>query len=177
MINNQVIAAVRSDEAINKACKSNVKIIFDLAPSIETIEERVTLCLMHKKLLFIHIDMAEGIGKDKAGLKFVKKCGVNGVISTKSNLIKFSNELGLKTVHRMFIIDSQSVETAITMIKAKPTMAEIMPGIVSPKIIKRICSEVELPVIAGGLIETKEEIETAIKAGAVAVSTGNTDLW
>ena len=34
-----------------------------------------------------------------------------------------------------------------------------------------------LPVIAGGLIETKDEIFAALSAGASAISTGKKELW
>ena len=34
-----------------------------------------------------------------------------------------------------------------------------------------------MPIVAGGLIETKEEIAEAIISGAEAVSTGKKELW
>ena len=174
---NRIIAAVRNEDALKTACSSDVSMIFDLAPKIDEVEERVELCKAARKILFIHIDMAEGIGKDKAGLKFVKDKGVAGIISTRSTLIKQAQELGLKTVQRMFILDSQSLETGIEMLKTKPDMIEIMPGVISPKVMERVCKKANLPVIAGGLIETKKEIEDAINAGVVAVSTGKEELW
>ena len=58
---------------------------------------------------------------------------------------------------------------------AKPDLIEIMPGIAS-KVIKRFVSG-GVPVIAGGLIETKQEITEALKNGAEAISTGKEDLW
>lgn len=174
---NRVIAAVKDENTMQTACRSNVSMIFDLAPKIDELEERVELCKASGKILFIHIDMAEGLGKDKAGLKYAKDKGIAGIISTRSTLIKQAQELGLKTVQRMFILDSQSLETGIEMIKTKPDMIEIMPGVISPKVIKRICTKANFPVIAGGLIETDEEVEAAIKAGVVAVSTGKEELW
>ena len=53
---------------------------------------------------------------------------------------------------------------------------ELMPGVI-PKILRRLCERVSVPVIAGGLIETKEEIIAAINAGAAAVSTTNQEVW
>lgn len=173
----RVIAAVRDDEALQIALKSAVNIIFDLAPNIETIAKIVKLCRENDKMLFIHIDLAEGIGKDKAGLKFIKDCGVDGILSTRSSLIKLANDIGLKTVQRTFIVDTQSLETAFLSVKTKPDMVEIMPGVISPRVMKKICDEIQIPVIVGGLIEYKEEIEAAISSGVTAVSTGKKDLW
>ena len=55
-------------------------------------------------------------------------------------------------------------------------MIEIMPGILS-KIIKKLKDELKTPIVAGGLIETKEEINEAISCGAAAISTGKQDFW
>lgn len=173
----KVIAAVRDEEAFSLACKSNVEIIFDLSPSIDTIEKKAVLSHECGKLLFIHMDLAEGIGKDKAGIAFAKRCGADGVISTRAAIIKLANEADLKTVQRAFILDSQSLDTAVAMLKSKPDMAEIMPGVISGTVIEEVCRKLNIPVIAGGLISTQDEVETAISAGASAVSTGKAELW
>ena len=53
---------------------------------------------------------------------------------------------------------------------------EILPGVM-PKIIKRICNLVNVPVITGGLIDEKEDIINALRAGAEGVSTTDKKLW
>lgn len=50
-----------------------------------------------------------------------------------------------------------------------------MPGVI-PKALS-LFSEKGIPVIAGGLIETKAEVTAALSSGAVAVSTGKSNLW
>jgi glycerol uptake operon antiterminator len=47
---------------------------------------------------------------------------------------------------------------------------------VIPKVIARLSKE-NIPVIAGGLIETKGEITAALGSGATAISTGRPELW
>ena len=69
------------------------------------------------------------------------------------------------------------METAIESIRAcDPSMVELMPGVV-PKVIRRFCEEIRQPVIAGGLIETREEAIQALSAGAAAISTAKPALW
>ena len=58
---------------------------------------------------------------------------------------------------------------------AKPDFVEIMPGVIE-KVIKKFASD-KIPVIAGGLLETKGEVTAALKSGALAVSTGKKELW
>jgi len=172
----KVIAAVNSEEALLKACKSSVEIIFDIAPNIEKIETYVSACRQCGKTLFVHIDLAEGVGKDKYGLRFLQKIGVEGIISTRAGLIKSAKELGLKTVQRLFILDSHSIRTAESIVKTGPDMIEVMPGVI-PVAIREIHEMVDIPIIAGGLVRTVQDVEIILEAGAVAASTSEAELW
>lgn len=174
---NKVIAAVRTKEELIKASFSDVKIIFDLSPNIMSVADNLKVAHDEGKKYFIHIDLAEGIGKDKSGVEFLKKLGVDGVISTRTAIIKAARELGVFTVQRFFIVDSHSIETTLEAIKlSKPQMIEIMPGSVK-KVICRLKESLDIPIIAGGLIESLDEAVEIIKSGAAAVSTGSISLW
>ena len=58
----------------------------------------------------------------------------------------------------------------------KPSAVEILPGIM-PKIIKKIKNILNVPIIAGGLIDEKEDVINALKAGAEGISTTDKNLW
>lgn len=172
-----VIAAIRTEKEFEIALKSECEIIFDLNPDLFTVAENVKRAHRYNKKLYIHIDFASGIGKDKTGIQFVKQAGVDGIISTRVNIIRLAREEGIFTIQRYFIVDSRSVDTTAESLKAsKPDMIEIMPGVL-PKVILDLKSKAGVPIIAGGLIETKEEVEEALKSGAAAVSTGKQELW
>mgnify|MGYP003376539932 CR=1 FL=1 len=172
-----IIAAVRNQKDFELSLKLNTETIFDLCPNILNIGERIEQCHAKGKKIFIHIDLAEGIGKDKYSMEFLKGLNLDGIISTRTNLIKFAKEMGLLTVKRFFVVDSQSVNTAIETLKtSKADMIEIMPGI-AIKAITRLKEKVRNPIIAGGLIDSNEEIRDAFSAGAKAVSVGNSYFW
>lgn len=172
-----IIAAVRNESELEAALKSRVKMVFCLNSNIHTLEKMVEAVHDSGKKIFLHIDLAEGIGKDRAGIEYVKKKGVDGIISTRVNVIKAARDIGLFTVQRFFIVDSQSVNTTLESIKAsKPDMIEIMPGTVT-KVIAKLRLSIEIPIIAGGLIETRQEIDEALQNGAAGVSTGKQELW
>jgi glycerol uptake operon antiterminator len=174
---SKVIAAIKTDDEFNLSLNSNADTIFHLSPNILKIKKQTTIAHSYGKRIFIHIDLAEGIAKDLYGIKVLKNIGVDGIISTKTNLIKFANEEGLKTIQRFFVIDTRSIDSISESLKqSKANMIEIMPGIVT-KIISRLKEKVNVPIIAGGLIETKIEIDEALKAGAYAISTSNIGLW
>lgn len=170
-----VIAAVK-DKNFNQALKSPVDIIFLFGGGVLSVEERIKAAHKVGKYIFIHIDLAEGIGKDRYGVEFLSKCGADGVISTKSSLIRAAKENGMVAVQRFFVYDSQGVASIDEILASSaPDIIEIMPGIMG-KIIERF-SHFDTPLIAGGLIETKQEVTEALKLGACAVSTGKEELW
>ena len=176
-ISTHIIAAVRNDEELADAVKSGVNVIFHLNADINNLSDVVENAHKHNKKIFIHIDLAEGIGKDKSGLLFLKNAGVDGIISTKVSIIKAAKDAGMFTVQRVFIIDSRSVGTTVDAVKSsKADMIEVMPGVVT-KAIKKLCATLNVPVIAGGLIETDAEIKKALLSGAFSVSVGKKELW
>ncbi len=172
---NPIIAAV-TDIGFDAALDSPAKIIFYLKSSILTVSERIATAHRNDKLIFVHIDLADGIACDREGICYLKQLGVDGIISTRVRMIKLAREFGLLTVQRFFAYDSQGLESIKDMIEsASPDLMEIMPGVIL-KVIKRF-SNGSIPVIAGGLIETKAEVTSAISNGAIAVSTGKRELW
>ena len=177
LMRNKIIAAVRNYDELIGASGSDAKIVFCLNPNILSLEDTVNILHEAGKKCFIHLDLAEGIGKDKSGIEYLKTKGVDGIISTRTGTIKLARAMGLFTVQRFFIIDSRSVNTTIESWKtSKAQMIEIMPGNIL-KVIPRLKEVVEVPIIAGGLIETEEEAMEALRCGASAVSTGQKELW
>lgn len=175
--NRKVAAAVRTEDDFQAALASKVDIIFLLYSDLLTIESQIAKAHAAEKKLFIHMDFAEGIGKDRVGLEFVKQKGADGILTTKTGMIRPAKEVGLITVQRFFIVDSHSVDTAVDSIRiAKPDIVEIMPGVVCKKIAE-FSKKVNTPILAGGLVEFREDVDKAIAAGAKGISTADRDLW
>ena len=174
---DKIIAATRSDEEFSRALIESPSVIFDLSPDLMSITNKVAKAHEAGKKYLLHIDLARGLGKDESGIRFLKRVGVDGIISTKVNIIKMARESGMHTVQRFFIVDSRSVDTTVEAIKsAKPDMVEIMPGIVY-KVIGSLGAMVDVPIIAGGLIDRAHEVYEALAHGAAAVSTGCPEIW
>ena len=170
-----VIAAV-GDDKWTAAIKSPVAVIFYMSANLLTIRQRVQEAHQANKYIMVHLDLAEGIGKDRTGVRYLVQCGVDGILSTKGQLIRFAREQQLFTVQRFFAVDSNGAESIGELMRnANPHFLEIMPGVVT-KVIRRY-SEGGLPVIAGGLVQTAQEVREALDAGAKAVSTGEPALW
>ena len=172
-----IAAAIRTEKDFSKALRSDVDMVFLLHSNIMTVNQCVKEIHSAGKKAFIHVDFAEGIGKDRAGLEFLAKQGVDGVLTTRTNIVKLAKEFDLITVQRFFMVDSHSVGTSVESIKiSKPDIIEIMPGIITKKI-REFSEQVDMPSIAGGIVETLEEVRAALAAGATVVSTGEAQLW
>ena len=172
---NPVIAAVAEDKW-NAAIASPAQVVFYLSADLMTVRQRIAQCHAVGKHILVHIDLAEGIGKDRAGIRFLADCGVDGVITTKAQMIRFAKEQGLLTVQRFFALDSKGMDSIDEMLhNTNPHLMEIMPGVIG-KAIARF-SRGRVPVIAGGLVQTKQEVTEALSCGATAVSTGQQTLW
>lgn len=175
---NPVIAAIRKEEDVKDALDSGVSTVFLLRADIFSIKLLVEMIKLHEKDVFIHIDFLEGLGRDHRAIDYIAEiiCP-DGIITTRSSHVKYARERGVFTIQRFFLLDSQSFDTTIKSVQSiKPDMVEVMPAVM-PNVIKRVCAGTHLPVIAGGLVETKEEIMEILNAGALGVSTGKKELW
>jgi glycerol uptake operon antiterminator len=178
LIENPVIAAVRNDEDLENVLTSRAQIVFILYGNILNIAD---ICVKLKdvdKTIFVHADMIDGLRGDMAGIQFIKKYAEpDGIITTKVNCIKYAKRLGLKTILRIFIIDSLSIKTGVKNIaETQPNAVEVMPGVAS-KALEKMKYETNVPIIAGGLVDKKKEVMDALSAGATAVSTTAKEIW
>lgn len=107
---------------------------------------------------------------------YVRRLNQRG-FTTKPNLTATARQYGLQTVQRLFMLDSLSIQTGLKMVRTtQQDFIEIMPGIIA-KIIPELKENTSVPIIAGGMISSKKEIITLLKAGVLAVSTSKKVLW
>ncbi|MCA1074336.1 glycerol-3-phosphate responsive antiterminator [Clostridium bowmanii] len=175
---NPVIAAVNNLKKLEKAIKSPCEIIFLLTGDIFNLQELVNHVKASGKSVFVHLDLIEGFSRNVCALKYINEIIVpNGIITTKSSLIRTAKEMGLFSIQRLFMLDALSLQSGINSIKTiRPDAVEILPGIM-PRVTKTISTEVNIPIITGGLISDKEDVIASIKAGAVGISTSKEEIW
>ena len=173
-----IIASIKDDSGLNMACVFDVKIVFILYGNILTLPSIVKKIKSCGKIIFVHIDLIDGLDVNEASTRFIKEfTHADGIITTKSNVIRAAKEVGLLTIQRFFLLDSMSLEKAQRHMESSYADAfEILPGVI-PKMIHKISSFSNVPIIAGGLIIDKNDIYIALDSGAKAISTTNTSLW
>jgi glycerol uptake operon antiterminator len=175
-----VIAAVKSAEGLEKYLAGSPPgsgIVFVLYGDILTIPGIVGRIKEAGKLALIHLDLIEGLASREIAADFLwENTKADGILSTKANIIRHAKSLGFLTIQRFFVLDSMAL---LNIEKQCPLeyadAVEILPGII-PKVMQRIARIAGKPIIAGGLIEDKDDVQNALKAGAASVSSSNLNL-
>ncbi len=174
-----IIASIRNDADLGSALNTQVAALFILYGDIFNLPQIMKEAKNHNKLLFLHMDLIKGIGRDREGVIYLaKKELCNGIVTTKNNLINIAKKEGLITIQRLFLLDSAALKTGEQILKHnQPDAVEILPGIAAPYFIEHIYKKMLCPVIAGGLISDQTEIEKLLQRGVLAVSTSKKELW
>ena len=175
---NPVIAAVKSEQQLVRAIESECNIIFLLFGDILSISRLTPRVSEAGKHPIVHIDLVNGLAAREIAVDFIARTTcAEGIISTRPTLIRHANELGLFTVLRVFALDSMALENLPRELEiVDPDVVEILPGLM-PEIIRRVCNSTRTPVIAGGLISSKQEIIAALSSGAAGVSSTCESTW
>ncbi|MDL4840365.1 glycerol-3-phosphate responsive antiterminator [Aquibacillus rhizosphaerae] len=173
-----VLPAVKNMKDFEQLLKSDHEYLVFLETRISQIGNIIKYAKKSNKKVIVHADLIQGLKNDEYGVEFlVQNVKVDGIISTRGNVISIAKKSNILAIQRLFVLDSHALERNLDMInKTKPDYIEVLPGLV-PKIIREVYDNTKLPVIAGGLIRTEEDVRNALDGGAKAVTTSNGDLW
>ena len=171
---NPIIMAIK-DESGLQACLNvqDANVVFVLYGEVATIADITDRLKAAGKQVMVHMDLVAGLSAREEAVDFIAKyTKADGIISTRLEQIKRGKQLDLSTIFRIFVIDSKAIANLNRHIGDYADIVEILPGLM-PKIIRRMRKQLNVPVIAGGLIADKEDVIQALDAGAVAISTTN----
>lgn len=177
---NPVIAGIRDPKTVRLAIDRGMQVFFvlggtllELGPMVSPIKD------VPDSLVFLHIDLISGVGKDAAGVEYLAKTlSLDGIVTTRTHLIRAAKDVGLLAVQRLFALDSEAVKTGLAMMRsAEPDAVEILPALVLPHLAERLPVDAMPPIIAGGLVETWADVDAVLQGPAVGVSTSRTELW
>ncbi len=107
-------------------CRSPAEVAFLLCGDILNAGALTRQMQKAGKLVLIHMDLLGGIGRDSQAVEYLaQSVRPDGIISTRSQLIRAARDRSLLTVQRFFLLDSQSVAmTAETAAAVRPDMVE-----------------------------------------------------
>ena len=96
LLNEPVIAAVKTDEALTAALASPCSTIFLLASTLLTVDGLVHRIHDAGKLAVVHIDLVDGLSSREIAVDSLNAlCHPDGIISTRPTLIRRARHRGL----------------------------------------------------------------------------------
>ncbi|MFT8321567.1 MAG: glycerol-3-phosphate responsive antiterminator [Bacillus sp. (in: firmicutes)] len=177
-MNQKVIPASATMKEFEFFLQSNYKIGVFLEVHISQLKNISLMAKEAGKKMIYHVDLIQGIKSDDFGTEFIcQEFKPYGLISTKSSVIMKAKQKNIVAIQRVFLLDSHALEKSIKLVqRTQPDYIEVLPGTM-PWMIKEIKEKVNVPILAGGLIRTKQEVENAIQAGATSITTSKKQLW
>ncbi|WP_159884655.1 glycerol-3-phosphate responsive antiterminator [Paenibacillus puerhi] len=173
-----ILPAARQMKDLEKLMKLSYEYLVILDTHISQIKSVVDLAKSHGKKALLHADLIEGLKNDEYAAEFL--CQVvkpAGLISTRAGVIAKTKQNGLLAIQRLFLLDTNALEKSYALLeRTKPDYIEVLPGVM-PHMIREVHERSGIPIFAGGLIRTVQDVEQAIAAGASAVTTSRAELW
>ncbi len=144
---------------------------------LKTIKEFVQPLKDAGKTLWIHPDMITGLGKDREGIEVIQALIRPDAVATSNlTLAHHVRQLRLKLVLRVFIHDTQSLESSLAAIdRFNPEVLCCLPAVVYP-LIRQELNQRGIPVVAAGLVRSPLTRDHLIEMGT-SVEIGQPALW
>lgn len=177
-MDQRILPASSNMKDFERFLKSPFEIGVFLEMHIAQLKNVNAMAEAHGKKMLYHMDMIHGIKADDYSTEFIcQEYKPYGLISTKSNVILKAKQKGVIAVQRVFLLDSHALEKSYKLLgKTQPDYIEVLPGLI-PELIPEVNERVNIPLFAGGLIRTVQDVENALEAGAVAVTTSQKEIW
>ncbi|WP_053362884.1 glycerol-3-phosphate responsive antiterminator [Bacillus sp. FJAT-27251] len=177
-MNQKILPACSNMKDFERFLKSPYEIGVFLEMHVAQLKNVSAMAEAHGKKMLYHVDMIQGIKSDDYSTEFIcQEYRPYGLISTKSSVILKARQKGILAVQRVFLLDSHALEKSYKLIKkTQPDFIEVLPGAM-PHLIAEVREKAGIPLFAGGFIRSVEDVENALNAGAVAVTTSQKDIW
>jgi glycerol uptake operon antiterminator len=174
----KILPAAKSIKDFETLMDSPHQYIILLDCHVAQLKALIQLANRHGKQVLLHVDLIQGLRNDEHAAEFLcQQIKPAGLISTRTQVVHVAKKKKLIGIQRIFLLDTHALETSYRLLEtSRPDYVEVLPGII-PHMIREVHERTGIPVLAGGLIRTREEAEQALSAGAVAVTTSNRSIW
>ncbi len=171
-----IVPAVNDFSQIRAFLKSEYPLCAVMNMHITSLESVFRQIQEGGRKALVHCDLINGLAQDEYGAEYI--CGrfrPAGVISIRPTVITACKRLGVTSVQRAFLIDSSALKKSVANIKkAAPDYVELLPALCTP-LFPELEEELRVPLIAGGLIGTREQAEEILRHTCVRAVTISMD--
>ncbi|EMG26716.1 glycerol uptake responsive antiterminator [Listeria fleischmannii 1991] len=174
----KIIPAAHNQRDIEKISALDVSYMVMLETHVAQVKSLVQFAKSTGKKVLLHADLINGLKNDDYAIDFIcQEIRPDGIISTRGNVILKAKQHKVLAIQRLFMIDSSAYSKGMALVeKVQPDAIELLPGIL-PEQIAKMDTCLQIPIIAGGLIERSSQIDAVLAAGATAITTSNKELW
>ncbi|CAG9621775.1 glycerol-3-phosphate responsive antiterminator [Sutcliffiella rhizosphaerae] len=176
--NQTILPAIKNGKTLEEFLNSSYEYGVILDSTLSQLPGFFRAAKKSGKKLFVHVDLISGLKNDEHAAEFLFQFWKpDGLISTRAAIIAKAKQRGVYAIQRLFLLDSNALEKSYQLIeKVQPDFIEVLPGVV-PHLIREVNEKTGIPILAGGLIRSVDDVKKAIDAGATAVTTSKQELW
>ncbi|WGY72464.1 glycerol-3-phosphate responsive antiterminator [Burkholderia cepacia] len=129
------------------------------------------------KFVIVNIDSCDGLSQDKGGVEYLADIGVASVVSTRVATIQRANRAGLITMQKVFVTDRSTWPRSVKAIEqSDPNLVQLMPAPMLAHL-SEADRQALPPIVASGFVGNADDVRSARRNGAVAVSTSDSAWW
>lgn len=175
-----VVTAINGETHLQEVLRSSSNVTFLLNADIMTLSDITEQLQAADKLVFVHLDLMSGVARDASGVRYLAEVvGVDGIVTTRSQLIPIAKKNRLITIQRTFILDSVSAnQTLKVMNDSRPDALEVLPAPIIPHVMGFLTSGgPKSHIIGGGLLSTIADARTVLDSGCIGISSSAPRLW
>ncbi|WLV80649.1 glycerol-3-phosphate responsive antiterminator [Lacticaseibacillus styriensis] len=178
---SMVIPSLINGRDLNYALRVPSKVILLSGVSIGNLREFVHAIHENQKQAVAHIDILGGFKSDDIGMHLLKNLyKLDGILSANVRALSQGKHWGMTTIYRLPLIDSLSLAKAHDFLKNSDSYdaVQVLPAVGAIAEVKRIKQMVtHKPLIASGLLETRNQVKLAFSSGYQLIATSQKDLW
>ncbi|NUA28652.1 glycerol-3-phosphate responsive antiterminator [Cupriavidus basilensis] len=172
-----VIATLFGVEQADILIESHAEVCIVANVELRRLQPVVATLTKAGKYVIVNIDSCEGLSQDKGGVEYLADIGVTSLVSTRVATIQRANRAGLITMQKVFVTDRSTWPRSVKALEqSDPNLVQLMPAPMLAHLSTQDRKALP-PIVTSGFVCNKDDIRSAIREGAVAVSTSDSKLW
>mgnify|MGYP000852997432 CR=1 FL=1 len=175
-----VIPSIRDIRHLDRALKSaQGQILLSTVSHIGNLGELTTQCHKNGQEVIVNHELIGGLGTDVIAFEMLKKAyKVDTVIGSNAYHVNRARTTGLKTIWKIGLLDSLSLEMAFRSIEiTKPDAIELRPAVCAYDFLDEFRKVFSGRIFASGFVDKAEFAERLYQRGFDGVMTSTQSMW
>ncbi|MCI6857859.1 MAG: glycerol-3-phosphate responsive antiterminator [Eubacterium sp.] len=175
----QIIPSVRELKNLDTALNNHSGYVLLSECHIGNLRQLVHTCHSRGQKVVVNHELVGGLGNDKAAFQMLKNLyHVDMVIASSVSKLHILQKMNMKTIFRISLIDSISVDNALRMMKEVNCSAvELRPYYHAMEFLPKFQDLFDGEFFVAGFVNSKEKLMNCKEAGFQGTMTSTKELW